>query len=130
MNVYRKSLVIQLLLFIVFFIMGANLIVGAYLGATMGWINYVLLGVLIAFAVFGFVLYKKEDPRIVVMTPKEMNLIKYLLYGYFFVYIVHMILPSILTTVDQKMLSLVVGIILMGIASYGVNMQLRLLKQK
>ena len=129
MNVYRKSLVIQLLLFIVFFIMGANLIVGAYLGATMGWINYVLLGVLIAFAVFGFVLYKKEDPRIVVMTPKEMNLIKYLLYGYFFVYIVHMILPSIIT-VDPKMLSLVVGVILMGIATYGVTMQLRLLKQK
>jgi hypothetical protein len=129
MNVYRKSLVIQLLLFIVFFIMGANLIVGAYLGATMGWINYVLLGVLIAFAVFGFVLYKKEDPRIVIMTPKEMNLIRYLLYGYFFVYIVHMILPSIIT-VEPKMLSLVVGIILMGIATYGVNMQLRLLKQK
>jgi len=129
MNVYRKSLVIQLLLFIVFFIMGANLIVGAYLGTTMGWINFVLLGVLIAFAVFGFVLYKKEDPRIVVMTPKEMNLIRYLLYGYFFVYIVHMILPSLIT-VDPKMLSLVVGIILMGIATYGITMQLRLLKQK
>jgi len=129
MNVYRKSLVIQLLLFIVFFIMGANLIVGAYLGATMGWLNYVLLGLLIAFAVFGFILYKKEDPRIVIMTPQEMNLIRYLLYGYFFVYIVHMILPSIIT-VDAKMLSLVVGVILMGIATYGVTMQLRLLKQK
>ncbi|MDO9629745.1 MAG: hypothetical protein Q7I99_07565 [Acholeplasmataceae bacterium] len=129
MNVYRKSLVIQLLLFIVFFIMGANLILGAYLGATLSWINYLLLGVLIAFAVVGFVLYKKEDPRIVLMTQKEMNLIRYLLYGYFFVYIVHMILPSIIT-VDQKMLSLVVGFILMGIALYGVNMQLRLLKNK
>lgn len=129
MNVYRKSLVIQLLLFIVFFIMGANIIVGAYLGETMGWINYVLLGVLIAFAVFGFILYKKEDLRIVLMTPKEMNLIRYLLYGYFFVYIVQMILPSIIT-VDPKLLSLITGIILMGIASYGINMQLRLLKQK
>ncbi len=129
MNVYRKSLVIQLLLFVVFFIMGANLIVGAYLGETMGWINFVLLGVLIAFAVFGFILYKKEDPRIVVMTPKEMNLIRYLLYGYFFVYIVHMILPSLIL-IDPKILSLIVGVILMGIATYGVNMQLRLLKQK
>ncbi|MBU1143069.1 MAG: hypothetical protein KKH92_05405 [Firmicutes bacterium] len=129
MNVYRKSLVIQLLLFIVFFIMGANLIVGAYLGETYGWINFVLLGVLIAFAVYGFILYKKEDLRIVVMLPKEMNLIRYLLYGYFFVYIVNMILPSLIE-VDPKLVSTVVGVILMGIASYGIQMQIRLLNQK
>lgn len=129
MNVYRKSLVIQFLLFIVFFIMGANVIVNHYFRESLPWLGYVLLGLLVAFGVFGFMLYKKEDTRVSVITQKELTLIRYLLYGYFFVYILQMVLSSV-ESIDKALLNISVGVILMSVSLVGAVIQYKILKVK
>ncbi|MFH0766932.1 MAG: hypothetical protein ABH890_06905 [Bacillota bacterium] len=129
MNVYRKSLVIQFMLFIVFFIIGANVIINHYLKAAMPWIGYVVISMLVIFGVVGFIIYRKPDTRVSVVTQKEMMLIRYLLYGYFFVYILQMILSSI-EGVDLTILNISIGSVLMLIALYGAFLQYRILKIK
>jgi hypothetical protein len=129
MKVYRKSLMIQFLLFIVFFIMGVNKLVVTFFAASSTWLGYVLLGILVVFAVTGFYLYRKNDQRISVITPQEVQKIRYLLYGYFFVYLIDMILPSFVD-LDQKVQGIIFGVLLMGIALYGAFIQLKILKAK
>ena len=129
MNVYRKSLVIQFLLFSVFFIMGANVIVNHYFRESLPWLGYVLLGLLVAFGVIGFMLYKKEDTRVSVITQKELSLIRYLLYGYFFVYILQMVLSSV-ESIDKALLNISVGVILMSVSLVGAVIQYKILKVK
>jgi len=129
MNVYRKSLMIQFLLFIVFFIMGANVIVNHYFRESLPWLGYVLLGLLVAFGVVGFMLYKKQDNRVSVITQKELNLIRYLLYSYFFFYILQMVLSSV-ESIDKMLLNVSIGIILMGLALFGVWVQYKILRVK
>jgi hypothetical protein len=129
MKVYRKSLVIQLLLFVVFFLMGAYVIAEHYLIADYQWLGYVLLGMLITFGVIGFYLYKKGDQRISVITEKEMKMIKYLLYGYFGIYILEIFLGSV-KSINQDYLAIATGVILMGIALYGIYIQYKILKIK
>jgi hypothetical protein len=129
MKVYRKSLMIQFLLFIVFFIMGVNKLVVTFFAASSTWLGYVLLGILVVFAVTGFYLYRKNDQRISVITPQEVQTIRYLLYGYFFVYLIDMILPSFVD-LDQKVQGIIFGVLLMGIALYGAFIQLKILKAK
>jgi hypothetical protein len=127
MKVYRKSLMIQFLLFIVFFIMGVNKLIITFFAPSASWLGYVLLGVLVAFAITGFFLYKKDDQRVSVITPKEVQTIRYLLYGYFFVYLIDMILPNVIT-IDPKIQGVVFGALLMGIALYGAFIQFKILK--
>lgn len=129
MNIYRKSLIIQSLLFIVFFIMGLNLFITPFLPENSRWVGYVLLGVLVLFAVFGFYIYKRPDQSICTITPKEISMIRYLLYGYFFVYIAHMLLSS-RTWIEKDMLDYGAGVILMGVAVYGLWMQYKIIKVK
>jgi hypothetical protein len=129
MNVYRKSLLVQFLLFIVFFIMGANVIINHYFRESLPWLGYVLLGLLVVFGVVGFKLYKKQDTRVCVITQKELNLIKYLLYTYFFFYILQMILSSV-ESIDKMMLNVSIGIILMGVAAFGSWVQYKILRVK
>lgn len=129
MKVYRKSLVIQLLLFIVFFLMGGYVIVEHFLAATNQWIGFVLLGLLVVFGILGFYLYKKGDQRVSVITEKEMKLIKYLLYGYFGVYILEIFLGTV-KSLDKDLIAIATGSILMIIALYGIFIQYRILKIK
>jgi O-antigen/teichoic acid export membrane protein len=129
MNVYRKSLLVQFLLFIVFFIMGANVIVNHYFRESLPWLGYVLLGLLVAFGVIGYMLYKKQDNRVCVITQKELNLIRYLLYSYFFFYILQMVLSSV-ESIDKMLLNVSIGIILMGLAAFGAWVQYKVLRVK
>jgi cytochrome c biogenesis protein CcdA len=129
MKVYRKSLFIQFLLFIVFFLMGGNVIITHYFRESMPWLAYVLLGILILFGIVGFILYKKEDPRISIITEQEVKTIRYLLYGYFFIYILQMVLSNV-ATIDKELLNIATGVILMGIALYGAWIQYKVLRVK
>jgi len=129
MKVYRKSLIIQLMLFMVFFIMGAYVIAEYYLLSSNRWLGFVLLGVLLSFGIFGFYFYKKGNQDISVITEKEMKTIKYLLYGYFGVYILEIFLSTV-NSINQEILAIAVGVILMGIAIYGIFIQYRILKIK
>ncbi|HBG32423.1 MAG TPA: hypothetical protein DEG42_05445 [Acholeplasmataceae bacterium] len=129
MNVYRKSLLVQFLLFIVFFIMGANVIINHYFRESLPWLGYVLLGLLVAFGVIGYMLYKKQDNRVCVITQKELNLIRYLLYSYFFFYILQMVLSSV-ESIDKMLLNVSIGIILMGLAAFGAWVQYKVLRVK
>jgi polyferredoxin len=129
MKVYRKSLIIQLMLFMVFFIMGAYVIAEYYLLSSNRWLGYVLLGVLLSFGIFGFYFYKKGNQDVSVITEKEMKTIKYLLYGYFGVYILEIFLSTV-NSINQEMLAIAVGVILMAIAIYGIFIQYRILKVK
>lgn len=129
MKVYRKSLVIQLLLFVVFFLMGAYVIVEHFLAAENQWLGFVLLGLLVAFGIIGFYLYKKGDQRVSVITEKEMKVLKYLLYGYFGVYILEIFLGTV-ESINKDVVAIVTGSILMLIALYGIFIQYRILKVK
>ncbi len=130
MNVYRKVLLVQLIMFSVFFVMGGYTIVEHFFRADYPWINFILLGLLLAAGVYGFQMYRKKDDRVCVITQKEVSLIRYLLYGYFLFYVLDIILPSVVPSIDRNLLAIVTGIILMGIAVYGIILQLRILKVK
>lgn len=129
MNVYRKSLVVQIILFFVFFIIGANLIITYFFGQSAPWIGYIVIVLLVAFGVFGFSIYRKPDTRISVVTKKEMNLIKYMLYGYFGIYVLQLILQTI-SGMNLMILAVVSGVILMVIALVGMYIQYRIIKIK
>lgn len=128
MNVYRKSLIVQLLLFIVFIIMGGYTIIEFYFRAEYPWIGYILLGFLLLVAGIGFYLFKREDKSVCVITEKEMLWIRYLLYGYFFIYVLEMILPSLIKTINQEIVTLVSGVLLIATAIIGTVIQLNILK--
>lgn len=130
MNVFRKSLIVQLLLFVVFIIMGGYTILEFYLRADYPWIGYILLGFLLLVGALGFYIFRKEDKSICVITEKEMLMIRYLLYGYFFIYVLEMILPSLIKSVNQEILTIVAGILLVIIASVGTFIQLNVLKSR
>ena len=129
MKVYRKSLVIQLLLFVVFFLMGAYVMVEFYLLSDNRWLGIVLLAVLLTFGVIGFIIYKKSDQSVSIITEKEMKMIKYLLYGYFAVYILEIFLSSV-RSINQEFLAITTSVILMSIAVYGIWIQYKILKIK
>ncbi|HAX03546.1 MAG: hypothetical protein A2Y45_10155 [Tenericutes bacterium GWC2_34_14] len=128
MNVFRKSLLVQLLLFIVFILMGGYTIVEFYFRAEYPWIGYILLGILLLVAGLGFYLFKKDDKRVCVITEKEMTSIRYLLYGYFIVYVIEMILPSLIKTINLEFLTVTTGVVLILIAIVGTVIQLNILK--
>ncbi len=130
MNVYRKSLVVQLMLFIIFFIIGANVIVNHYLRESAPWIAYVIVALLVAFGVLGFIIYKRPDTRVSIVTPREMKVLRYILYGYFFIYIVQMILSSRVVGSNLTLLNISVGVILMLIALYGIYLQYKIIRIK
>lgn len=132
MNVYRKSLVVQVMLFGIFFLIGGNVILNYYLGASLPWLSYVIIALLVTVGVVGFIIYRRPDTRVSVVTPKEMSLLRYLLYGYFFIYIVQMILSGVQVVRDNylDLLNIATGSILMIVALYGGYILFRILKIK
>ncbi len=129
MNVYRKSLVVQLILFFVFFIIGANIIITHFFGQSAPWIGYIIIVLLVGLGVVGYMIYRRSDDRVAVVTKQEMNLIKYLLYGYFGVYVLQLIL-STMSWIDQMILAIVSGVILMMIALGGMVIHYGIIKIK
>lgn len=129
MNLERKNLVVQLILFCVFFLMGANILLGVFLSDKISWFSYVMLILLVIGVVFGFMYYRKKDDRTVVVTEKELNILKYLLYGYFLVYIAQMFLPSLFKD-NVDLISIISSILLMLIALVGVIIQVKILQVK
>ncbi len=130
MQVYRKSILIQLILFIAFLIMGANLIVSFYLIEHWPWLHFVLLFLLVAFAIIGFIIYRKGDERTVVITKREISLIRYLLYGYFGVYILNIILEGATAFGSEAWFHIASGVLCMLVALTGVVIQSRILRLK
>ena len=128
MQAYRKSFIVQMILFVIFFLMGGNIILTHFLGDVLPWLNWVILGLLIVLGVYGFTLYRKKDDRIVIVTAKEIGLLKYLLYGYFGVYLANMLLASSIPSEFFSIFTILIGIILMGIALYGIYLHHRILK--
>lgn len=128
MQAYRKSFVVQMILFVIFFIMGGNIILTHYFGDVLPWLNMVVLGFLILLGVYAFTLYRKKDQRIVIVTPKEIALLKYLLYGYFGVYLANMLLGTVIPIPLFPLFTVVIGVTLMLIALYGVYLHYRILK--
>ncbi len=129
MNIYRKSLVIQLIMFIVFFIMGANVIVQHYVSSTFPAYNFIILGVLVLFGVLGFFLYKNSSDQILPITEKMMKIIKGILYAYLFVYILEMILSN-MEQLPTDIVKIIFGSILMILAISGIYIQTVLLQKK
>ena len=129
MNVYRKSLIVQMLLFLVFFVMGGYIILEYYLLDQFKWIGFVLLGVLAGAAVLGFLIYRKPDQSVAVITELELKRIKYLLYAYFGIYILEIYLSSI-ESLNQAVVAIATGIVLMAIASTGLWIQYRIIRHK
>ncbi len=128
MNVFRKTLIVQLLLFIVFIVMGGYTIFEYYYRQDYPWIGYILLGFLLAVAIIGFYLFRKEDKSVCVITEKEVLMIRYLLYAYFFIYVLKMILPSLIKTINQEIVTLIAGGLLIIIAVWGTLIQVDILK--
>lgn len=129
MQAYRRSFLVQMILFGIFFLMGGNIILDFYLGAQLPWLNLVVLVLLIGMGVFGFVMYRKNDQSVVIVTQQEINTLKYLLYGYFIIYLGHIILSGV-AGVPQELLTLVVGVLLMGSALYGLYLHYKILRTK
>ncbi|MCD4826880.1 MAG: hypothetical protein K8Q99_03785 [Acholeplasmataceae bacterium] len=129
MNTYRKSLVIQLLMFVVFFVMGANVIVQYYVTESFPAYNYVVLGILVLFGVFGYLYYKKATNEIAVITPKEFKTLKILLYSYLFAYIVEMVATGI-ESLPKDIVAISLGSVLCLIATIGIFIQYKILSHK
>ena len=129
MNVYRKSLIVQLLMFIVFLIMVVNIIVQFYVEETFSFYNYLVLGILVLFGIGGYIIYKKSSLEIQVITPKELKTLKTLLYAYLFVYIAEMLLSG-LEQVPTEIIKIVFGSLLIIIALGGIFIQYKLLRHK
>ena len=129
MNVLRKSLVVQTLVFVLFFFMGVYIIAEYYLQDQFDWIGFVLLGLFVIFGVIGFLLYRKKDNRISVITEKELKTIKYLVYGYFGIYILEILLSGV-ENLNKELLAILTGVLLMVIAATGFIIQYRILKIK
>lgn len=129
MQIYRKGLIVQLLLFIVFFIMGLNVLISYFIGEEAPWLSFVVMGILILFGVGGFIYYRSNDQTIHLITQKELSLIKYLLYIFFFFYLAYIFLQGV-SWMDQQFLSIITSIALMGIALFGIYTLLRIIQIK
>lgn len=129
MNVYRKSLVIQLLLFVMFYIMGVYVIADVYLSDTYEWIVYVVFGSLVVLGIAGVFIYRRKDTTVAAITKNELELIRYLIYGYFAVYVLQLILSGVIENTSRWFEIVIVGsgFLLMMIATVGGVLQYKIL---
>jgi len=129
MNVYRKSLVIQLLLFVMFYIMGVYVIADVYLSDTYEWIVYVVFGSLVVLGIAGVFIYRRKDTTVAAITKNELELIRYLIYGYFAVYVLQLILSGVIEDTSRWFEIVIVGsgFLLMMIATVGGVLQYKIL---
>ncbi|MFP4177691.1 MAG: hypothetical protein ACLFTZ_02900 [Acholeplasmataceae bacterium] len=128
MRILRKSIVIQLLLFIAFLIMALNVGISHFMGEEWPWLSYVLLGAFVGFIAVGIKVYRNTDSRTSVITKRELDLIRYLTYGYFGLYVVQLILTAVIE--DEGLLGVLVIIImvlLIAISAFGAYILKRIL---
>lgn len=128
MQILRKSIVIQLLLFMAFFIMAINVGLTHFMGEKWPWLSYVLLGTFVIFVILGIRIYRSTDSRTSLITKTELDLVKYLTYGYFGLYILQMILSSVVES--ESLLDLFVIVIvalLVGISGFGAYVLKRIM---
>jgi hypothetical protein len=116
-------------MFVVFFVMGANVIINYYVSESFPAYNYIILGVLVLFGVFGYLFYKRSSNEVAVITPKEFKMLKRLLYIYLFVYIGEM-LASGLESLPKDVVAIVFGSLLCIIATVGIYIQYKILEHK
>lgn len=129
MQIYKKGLRVQILLFGIFVYMGLNVILTHYLATDYPWITLIGFPLLIVAFVFGIMMYKSKDQSVSIITPKEVKTIKYLMYGYFAIYLIRLVIASN-DTINQEVVSLVSGILLMLIALVGIYIQVKIYKDK
>ena len=129
MQIYKKGLRVQILLFGVFVFMGANIILNHYFLEQYPWISYLGFPILILTFAIGILMYRSKDQSVAVITPKEVKTIKYLMYGYFLIYLVRLVIGNN-PELNLEIINLSAGILLMLIALVGIYIQLKIYKEK
>jgi len=135
MKVFRKSLVVQMLLFFAFLLMGGNVIFSHFVPTNeLEWFYLVFLAIFVLFGVVGFVIYKSPNQQLCDITQRQISMIRYLLYGYFFVYIAQLVLINFnffqASQQRQTTLYIIAGSLLMLIALYGLFYQYSIITKK
>ncbi len=128
MGSYRKNVRIQLLLFVAFLLLGLNILAGYYLEPIASWYAYIPLGIVLVLIIWGVLIFRSKDTKIIEMSQQEFKRLRTSLYAYFVVYVIDIVLESS-ATVDQLLLSIVVTVILSAISIYGIVLHLNLLKR-
>jgi hypothetical protein len=135
MKVYRKSLIVQMLLFFAFLLMGGNVIFSHFVPTEeFEWFYLIFLASFVLFGVVGFLIYKSPSQKVCNITQKQISRIRYLLYGYFFVYIAQLVLINFeffqVNVARQTILYVSSGSLLMLIALYGLYYQYSIISIK
>jgi hypothetical protein len=109
--------------------MGANIIIQHYVSESFPAYNFIILGVLVLFGVFGILLYKNSSDQILPITEQVMKTLKGILYAYLFVYILEMILSN-MEQLPTDIIKIGFGSVLMILAIVGIYIQTRLLQKR
>lgn len=127
MVVYRKHVIVQLVLFVAFALMGVDIFLGHFVFAGNDAYPIVVLVVLLFFFGGGLYLYKKKDDRTVVITAIEMKIVKIVLYTAIGIYLLEMILSGSIEK-GKDLVIMTAAILLTLTALFGVIIQTRILK--
>jgi polyferredoxin len=127
MYVYRKHVIVQLVLFAAFAVMGTDIALGHFVFSEATWYPVVILIVLLMFFAGGLFLYKRRDERTVVITEMEMKLMKGALYGAIAIYLLEMILSGTAEAYRDLIRGTAAGL-LVAIAIFGAAIQIRILR--
>ncbi|MCF7931803.1 MAG: hypothetical protein K9K93_01415 [Acholeplasmataceae bacterium] len=127
MYVYRKHVIVQLVLFAAFAVMGIDIALGHFVFSGETWYPMAILVVLLMFFAGGLYLYKKRDERTVVITEMEMKLMKGALYAAIAIYLLEMILSGTAEAYQDLIRGTAAGM-LIAIALFGVFIQIRILR--
>lgn len=128
MGIYRKNLRIQTILFVSFIILGINVALNYFLSDVAPWYSFIILGVAIGFIVWVIMIYKSEDAMVIEIDPKDYQAIRVSLYGYFFIYVIQIIMQSF-ESINQMILAIVAATLLTLIAVFGLLIHLKLLSK-
>jgi hypothetical protein len=129
MQIYRKGLRVQMLLFGVFAFMGLHVILTHLYEKDFPWLMYAGLVVLVLTFVIGLLMYRSKDQSVAIITAPEVKKIKYLMYGYFIVYLFRLVLTN-RVDMNQDLIQIVAGVLLIGIAIFGIIVQYRIYQHK
>lgn len=122
MRIEKRSIVFQLLMYILFMLLAIFMIVRTVVGKE--WVLYVGLGVFIIFGIIFFLMYKKGSVKPIEIHKLEININKYNLYVFMIGYLGQMLL----TTDSIKNIVLwVTSIILIASALVGIVLHSRIL---
>lgn len=94
MYIEKKAIILQRTLYFIFVLIGVFTLTKVYIDEM--WFLFTFIGIVAALAVLSFVLYKKDKKgEVVNITQKELDINKYVLYAYMFVYLLHIITNNI-----------------------------------